>query len=247
MSRKMVLRVLVGLRWRGCPLDVFLCVCARWRSASSYAPAPASPPASALAVVPSPPAGAPAVESAPSSLVGLEPAAAARRHRRQRRPGQPLDAGEGDLRDGVDQRHRDQGRRRHDDPRQRDLPDHRLRPAGQGAVPGAADHDALRQGPGRLEQPRGRRHRRAAARPPAARTTTWSSAATSRSSRTSAAPATPTGAGACLTRSSSATRSRCSTGRRTCRTPTGGSAPTARRTWASTSCCWPARSARTRR
>ena len=73
MSRKTVLRVFVGLRWRGCPLDMFVCVYALSRWAPSYAPAPASRPRSALAVEPSPPPGAPAVESAPSSLVGLSP------------------------------------------------------------------------------------------------------------------------------------------------------------------------------
>ena len=95
------------------------------------------------------------------------------------------------------------------------------------------------KGQGGSSSPGASASRRPAARPPVARTTTWSSAATSRSSRTCGAPATPTAAGACLTRSSSATRSRCSSGPRTCPTPTARSAPTGRRIWASTSCCWP--------
>ena len=74
----MVLRVLVGLRWCGYPLDMMLparvCVRgrARWLGAIVCACAGVTS-ASALAVVPSAPPGAPAVESAPSSLVGLSP------------------------------------------------------------------------------------------------------------------------------------------------------------------------------
>ena len=101
-----------------------------------------------------------------------------------------------------------QGRRRHDDQGQRDLSDDGVGRAGQGTVPRAADDDAVRQGPGRLEQPglgglagRRERHRRRRQLP-------GRSAGTSRSSRTSAAPATRTAAGACSTRSSSGTRSR---------------------------------------
>ena len=107
----------------------------------------------ALAITPSPPPGAPAVESAPSSLVGLDPELPAGVIGRERCAKQQLEAGEGDLRDGVDQRHPDQGRRRHDDPRQRDLSHDRVRPAGSGPVPGAADDDPLRQGQGGSSSP----------------------------------------------------------------------------------------------
>ncbi len=79
--------------------------------------------ASASALTPSPPPGAPAVESAPSSLVGLNPAAAGWRHRRQRRTGsrwKPEKAiyGTASINDIASQ-----GRRRNDDPGQRDLSD----------------------------------------------------------------------------------------------------------------------------
>ena len=110
--------------------------------------------APALAVTPSPPAGAPAVESAPSSLVGLDPQLPAGVVAASAAPGSHWTPEKAVVRDRVDERHRDQGRRRHDDQGQRDLSDDRVRRAGEGAVPRPADDDAVRQGPGRLEQPR---------------------------------------------------------------------------------------------
>ena len=161
--------------------------------------------------------------------------------------GQSLEAGEGRLRDRVDQRHPGQGRRRHDDPGQRDLPDYRLGEAGQGPVPRAAHDDAVRQGPGRVEQrrvrrprPRRRGHGRRGQLPGPARLHRG------RRGRPRHR-ATRTAAGACLTRSSSRTRSGFCTGPPTCRIPTGGSGPTGRRTWGSTRCCSPVPLAATRR
>ncbi len=109
--------------------------------------------APALAVSPSPPAGAPAVESAPSSLVGLDPQLPASVVSASAAPGsrwKPEKAvygtastndiaikGAGGTTIRVNEIYPDDG----------------VGSARQGTVPGAADDDAVRQGPGRLEQP----------------------------------------------------------------------------------------------
>ena len=156
------------------------------------------------------------------------PGAACRRHRRQRRPRKPLDPGEGGLWQRVDQRHRGQGRRRHHDPGQRDLPHDRIRPGGEGPVPGSADDDALRQGAGRFQ--RGGLGRVAEQR------------GGDRRRRQLPGPARLHRGGG-----GRAGHRRLPRERRTCRTPTDALGPTARRISGSTSCCSPERWARTRR
>ena len=109
---------------------------------------------SAHATTPSPPPGAPAVESAPSSLTGLSPelpgsvitASAAPRSTWTPESAVYGTASINDIAvpgaDGTT------------DPGQRDLPDFGLRRTRSGQVPGADDHDPLRQGPGRLVRSR---------------------------------------------------------------------------------------------
>ena len=123
--------------------------------------------APAGAVEPSPPPGAPAVESAPSSLVGLDPELPASVIAASAAPGShwtPEKAvygtastndiaikGAGGTTIRVNEIY----------------PTTASGSGGQGTVPGAADDDAVREGPGRLDQPglggvagRRERHRR---------------------------------------------------------------------------------------
>ncbi len=166
--------------------------------------------APALAVSPSPPPGAPAVESAPSSLVGLDPelpasvvsaSAASGSHWTPEKAAYGT-ASTNDIRikgaGGTTIRVNEiYPTTASGSPAKGPFPVLlTMTPYGKGQ--GGSSSPGSAASPGRRESP------------PAARTTTWPSAGTSRSSRTSAAPATRTAAGACSTRSSSRTRSRSS-------------------------------------
>ena len=184
---------------------------------------------------PSPPPGAPAVESAPASLVGF-------------RPELPASVVSASAARGSHWKPEKAiyGTRSTNDIKVRGADGTTIRvneiyPTTASGLPAKGPFPVLLtmtpygKGQGGSSSPVQRPQHRGARRP-GARTITWLRGDISRSSRTSAGRGLERAAGESSTPFSRRMRSRCSTGPRTWRTPTGGSGPTGRRTWGSTRC-----------